>query len=79
MTLISSVCEWLRGGGDFTLLRRLWACFRASLGEGAPEYQLNWSRTETVVSKSTTYTFEWALGLCVCVGGRMVYLVIVVL
>ena len=62
MTMISSVCEWLRSGGDFTLLRRLWACFRASLGERAPEYQLNWSRTETVVSRNITY-FVWSLGL----------------
>ena len=69
MTMISSVCEWLRSGGNFTLLRRLWACFRVSLGEGAPEYQLNWSRTETVVSKSITYTFEWALGFVLCGGG----------
>ena len=33
MTLISSVCEWPRSGGDFTLLRRQWVCFRASLGK----------------------------------------------
>ena len=55
MTMISSVCEGLRSGGDFILLRRLWACFRASLGESAPEYQLNWSRTETVVRKDIIY------------------------
>ena len=33
MTMISSVCQWFRSGGDFTQLRRLSACFRASLGE----------------------------------------------
>ena len=62
MTMISAVCEWLRSGGDFTLLRRLWACFRACLGERAPEYQLNWSRAETVVSRGIIY-FLWSLGL----------------
>ena len=50
MTLISGICEWLRSGGDFALLRRLWANFRASLGESAPEYEMSWSRTETVAS-----------------------------
>ena len=50
MTLISCVCEWLRSGGDFALLRRLWATFRASLEESDPEYRMSWSRTETVVS-----------------------------
>ena len=49
MTLISCICERLRSGGDFALLRRLWTNFRASLGESAPEYQMSWSRTETVI------------------------------
>ena len=67
MTMISAVCEWLRSGGDFTLLRRLWACFRASLGERAPEYQLNWSRAETVVSRGITYFCGlWVHELCLC-------------
>ena len=30
--------------------------------ERAPEYQLNWSRAETVVSRNITY-FVWPLGL----------------
>ena len=50
MTLISCVCEWLRSGGDFALLRRLWVNFRSSLKAIAPEYQMSWSQTETVVS-----------------------------
>ena len=57
MTFISCICEWLRSGGDFSLLRRLWANFRVSLGESAPEYQMNWSRTETVVSILLRFLF----------------------
>ena len=67
MTMISAVCEWLRSGGDFTLLRRLWACFRASLGERAPEYQLNWSRAETVVSRGITFFVVFGFMSFVCV------------
>ena len=49
MTLVSCVCDLLRSGGDFALLRRLWNHFCSSLGDREPEYQLGWSRSETVV------------------------------
>ena len=52
MTLVSCVCELLRrgGGGDFFLLRHLWGHFTASLGTREPQFTVNWSRSETVVS-----------------------------
>ena len=50
MTLVSSLSDVLRSGGDFTLVRRLWGYFLASLGGRDPEFSLQWSRSETVVS-----------------------------
>ena len=50
MTLVSSLSDVLRSGGDFTLVRRLWGYFLASLGGRDPEFTLQWSRSETVVS-----------------------------
>ena len=51
MTLVGCLCELLRSGGDFLLLRRLWRHFLASLSEEqGPQFALNWSRSETVVS-----------------------------
>ena len=50
MALVSCLCDLLRLVGDFALLRRLWNHFCSSLGEREPEYQLGWSRSETVVS-----------------------------
>ena len=50
MTLVSCLCELLRSGGEFTLLRRLWGHFYSSLGERKPEFSLQWCRSETVVS-----------------------------
>ena len=52
MTLVSCVCELLRRGGDFFLLRHLWGHFTASLGSREPQFTVNWSRSETVVSMS---------------------------
>ena len=51
MTLVGCLCELLRSGGDFILLRRLWGHFLASLSEDPePLFALSWSRSETVVS-----------------------------
>ena len=51
MTLVGCLCELLRSGGDFILLRRLWGYFPASLTEEQePQLALNWSRSETVAS-----------------------------
>ena len=52
MTLVSSLNDVRRSGGDFTLIRRLWGYFLSSLGGREPEFTLQWSRTETVVSGS---------------------------
>ena len=47
MTLVSCVCDWLRSGCDYSLLRRLWGRFCASLGDQSPEYKVEWRRLET--------------------------------
>ena len=49
ITLESSLNDLL-SGGDFMLVRRLWGYFLASLGGREPEFTLQWSRSETVVS-----------------------------
>ena len=49
MTFVSGFCDLLRSGGDFSLLRRLWGCFLASLGKQEPLFTLGWSRSETMV------------------------------
>ena len=50
MTLVSSVCDLVGRGGDFILLRHLWGHFTSSLGFREPQFSMNWSRSETVVS-----------------------------
>ena len=51
MTLVGCVCELLCSGGDFVLLRRLWSHFLLTLPkEKGPQFNLNWSRSETVMS-----------------------------
>ena len=50
MTLINCLLELLRSGGSYTLLRKLWGCFRATLGPEDPLFNLNWSRPESLVS-----------------------------
>ena len=50
MTLVTCLLELLRAGGSSVLLRRLWGCFRATLGPDNPLYKLNWSRAESLVS-----------------------------
>ena len=49
MTFVSEFCDLLRSGGDFSLLRRLWGYFVASLGKQEPLFTLGWSRSETIV------------------------------
>ena len=41
MTLESSVCDLLRIGGIFSLLRWLWDHFCSTLGKREPEYTVN--------------------------------------
>ena len=50
MTMVNCLIELCRCGGSYTLLRRLWGCFRATLGQENPLYKLNWSRPESLVS-----------------------------
>ena len=50
MTMINSVLELFRCGGSYTLLRKLWGCFRATLGPEEPLFSLKWDRAETLVS-----------------------------
>ena len=57
MTLVSCFCDWLRSGGDFSLVQRLWGHFLATLGEREPEFTLKWSRSETAVSMLPCFVF----------------------
>ena len=50
MTMVNCLLELLRCGGSYTLLRRLWGNFRATLGRDNPLYSLNWSQVESLVS-----------------------------
>ena len=50
LTMVNCLTELLRAGGSYIFLRKLWGCFRATLGRDNPLYSLNWSRTESVVS-----------------------------
>ena len=50
MTFVSGFCDFLHSDGDFSLMRRLWGYFLASLGKQEPLFTLGWSRSETVVS-----------------------------
>ena len=52
MTMVNCLVELLRSGGSYTLLRRLWGSFRATLGRDSPLYSLNWSQAESLVSYS---------------------------
>ena len=67
MTLVSSVCELIGRGGDFFLLRQLWGRSTSSLGAREPQFQMNWSRSATVVSMSVYLLF--LLGLIVLFFG----------
>ena len=50
-------CDWLRSGGDFSLVQRLWGHFLATLGEREPEFTLKWSRSESAVSMVPCFVF----------------------
>ena len=52
MTMVNCLVELLRSGGSYTLLRRLWGSFRATLGRDSPLYSLNRSQAESLVSYS---------------------------
>ena len=67
MTLVSCFCDWLRSGGDFFLVRRLWGHFLATLGEREPEFTLKWSRSETAVSMMFLHCSGW--GCCFAATG----------
>ena len=70
MTMISCLCELLRGGGDFSTLRRLWGLFRVTLPETAPQYHVNWSRSETLVSIPICVTFYFVVVFLVLFPAR---------
>ena len=50
LTMVSYLTEVLRAGGSYSMLRRLWGFFRASLSESDPVYHIVWSKPETLVS-----------------------------
>ena len=49
MTMVNCLIELLRFGGSYSLLRKLWGCFRATLGPENPLYSIQWSRSESLV------------------------------
>ena len=49
LTMVNCLVELLRAGGTYVFLRRLWGCFRATLGPDNPLYSLNWSKSESLV------------------------------
>ena len=48
--MVNCIAELCRCGGSYTLLRKLWGNFRATLGPEDPLYSLCWNRAETLVS-----------------------------
>ena len=50
LTMVNCLLELCRCGGSYTLLRRLWGSFRATLGQENPLYKLSWDRAESLVS-----------------------------
>ena len=50
LTMVNCVAELCRWGGSYTLLRKLWGNFRATLGRDNPLYSLRWNCPETLVS-----------------------------
>ena len=50
LTMVNCLTELLCAGGSYVFLRKLWGCFRATLGRDNPLYSMNWNRTESVVS-----------------------------
>ena len=49
LTMVNCLVELLRAGGTYVFLRRLWGCFRATLGPDNPLSSLNWSKDESLV------------------------------
>ena len=69
MTMINCLVDLLRSGGSYTLLRRLWGSFQATLGRENPLYSLNWSLAESLVSNNfSVLFFAFDLYLLFCVG-----------
>ena len=69
MTVINCLVELLRSGVSYTLLRRLWGSFRATLCRENPLYSLNWSLAESLVSINfTVLFFAFDLYMLFCVG-----------
>ena len=50
LTMVNCVAELCRWGGSYTLLRKLWGIFRATLGRDNPLCSLRWNCPETLVS-----------------------------
>ena len=59
MTMISSLMELLQNDGSYTLLRRLWGHFRATLSEQDPMYEILWDKAETLVSILSFFRFQY--------------------
>ena len=55
--MVNCLIELLRFGGSYLLLRKLWGCFRATLGPENPLYNVRWSRPESLVSNSKVLLF----------------------
>ena len=49
-TMMGTLLELFRSGGNHSLVRRVWAQFRMTLGESSPLRDVSWSKTEIIVS-----------------------------
>ena len=69
LTMVNCLLELCRCGGSYTLLRRLWGYFRATLGKENPLYKLNWDRAESLVSflSSVSIYLWYSLSLIIVV------------
>ena len=72
MILVSCLCDLLRSGGSFALLRRKWRQFCSSLGKRETDFSLSWSRLETVlnviISVVSGSRSVWCFCFCVFVS-----------
>ena len=50
LRMVNCLLELLRCGGSYLFLRKLWGCFRATLGPKNTLFSLNWTRVESLVS-----------------------------
>ena len=50
LTMVSCLTEVWRGGGSYTMLRRFWDFFCASLAKTDPLYRVTWIKPESLVS-----------------------------